>query len=39
MKNKQTNKNNLFIKGAPDYLLKKATKVLNCDGEITTFTE
>jgi hypothetical protein len=39
MKNKKTNKNSLFIKGAPDYLLKKASKVLNSDGEIIKFTE
>ena len=35
---KSTNKNVLFIKGAPDYLLKASSKVLNKDGEVIDFT-
>lgn len=31
-------KNVLFIKGAPDYLLKASKKVLNKDGDIVDFT-
>lgn len=36
--NKQTNQNLLFIKGAPDYLLKSSKKVLNKQGEAIDFT-
>ena len=39
MKSKQSGKNLLFIKGAPDYLLKKANKVLNLNGEPVAFNE
>lgn len=38
MRNKAANKNVLFIKGAPDYLLKASKKVLNTDGEVVDFT-
>lgn len=38
MKNKESNKNVLFIKGAPDYLLKASKKVLNKDGQQVDFT-
>lgn len=38
VKSNTTNKNVLFIKGAPDYLLKASKKVLNKDGEIVDFT-
>ncbi len=34
MKNNNTNKNILFIKGAPDYLLAKATKTITKSGKI-----
>ena len=32
MKNKKDNKNVLFIKGAPDYLLEKAKSVMLSNG-------
>ncbi|KAL4466566.1 hypothetical protein ABPG72_010617 [Tetrahymena utriculariae] len=38
MKCKSSNKNVLFIKGAPDYLLKASKKIMNKDGEIVDFT-
>lgn len=38
MKNKNAADNILFIKGAPDYLLKASKKVMNKDGEIVDFT-
>lgn len=38
MKNKISGKNVLFIKGAPDYLLKASKKVLNKEGELVDFT-
>lgn len=38
MKDKTTNKNVLFIKGAPDYLLSASKKVLNKEGEVIDFT-
>jgi len=38
MRNKGANKNILFIKGAPDYLLKASKKVLNKEGELVDFT-
>ena len=37
VKNKASNKNVLFIKGAPDYLLKASKKIMNKDGEIVDF--
>lgn len=38
MKSKATKKNVLFIKGAPDYLLKASKKVMNKEGEVVDFT-
>lgn len=38
MKSKATKKNVLFIKGAPDYLLKASKKIMNKEGEIIDFT-
>jgi P-type Ca2+ transporter type 2C len=38
MKKKGSNKNVLFIKGAPDYLLSASKKILNKEGEIIDFT-
>jgi magnesium-transporting ATPase (P-type) len=37
--NVKTNKNILFLKGAPDYILKGAKGVLNKDGEIKELNE
>lgn len=39
MKSKNAADNILFIKGAPDYLLKASKKVMNKDGEIVDFTQ
>jgi len=39
MKNQKTGKNVLFIKGAPDYLLKGASKVMTKSGNIVNFHE
>ncbi|EAR82769.2 sarco/endoplasmic reticulum calcium-translocating P-type ATPase (macronuclear) [Tetrahymena thermophila SB210] len=38
LKCKSSNKNVLFIKGAPDYLLKASKKIMNKDGEVVDFT-
>lgn len=37
MKDKVKGNNVMFIKGAPDYLLKGATKVVNRNGDIVNF--
>lgn len=38
LKSKQDKKNVMFIKGAPDYLLQKSTKILNKNGDIVNLT-
>lgn len=39
MKNKKTGKNVMFIKGAPDYLLKQSSKIMTKSGNIVNFHE
>lgn len=38
MKNKSNNKNVMFIKGAPDYLLNNAKQVLTKSGKVVELT-
>jgi Ca2+-transporting ATPase len=36
MKSKSDNRNVMFIKGAPDYLIERANKIMNSNGEVIT---